>query len=113
MSDRRQALFTEPEQPPIPCRRCSTSASYRREVVALFERDHTALHSRRSVFDHLVQIGACCHYCDHPAYVGLLIYHLRQDGVVERVTRGRYRYRVSDAATADFVYGKRRRKVAA
>ncbi|MGA2393227.1 MAG: hypothetical protein ABSH03_07760 [Candidatus Lustribacter sp.] len=82
-------------------------------MVALFEADHAALHSRKSVFDHLVRIGACCHRCEHPAYVGLLIYRLRQDGVVERVARGPYRYRVSDATTTDFVYGKRRRKVAA
>ncbi len=113
MLDQRLVLFPEPETTAGACRRCANRASYRSAVVALFEADHAALHSARSTFDYLVAIGACCHLCEHPSYVALLIYHLRQDGVVERVARGRYRYRVSDATTTDFVYSKRRRKVAA
>ncbi len=113
MQDRRLVLFPEPETPVLNCGRCVKRASYRHEVVALFEADPVALHSARSVFDHLVEIGACCHRCEHPSCVAMLIYRLRQDGVVERVSRGRYRYRVSDAITGDFIYGRRRRKIAA
>ena len=51
-----------------------------------------------------------CRVCAPSSILSLRLYHLRQKGVAEKVGRGRFRFRKSDASSPDFVYGKRPRK---
>jgi hypothetical protein len=92
------------------CRRCTTGKTYRPDVVALFTNQPERIFTRSSVFQALVASGAACTQCCSPAHIGSLLYHLRQDGVVERVGKGTFQYRKSDATSPDFAYAKRKPK---
>lgn len=93
-----------------PCLKCDRELSYRRAVVELFTQYPNRLFTRGTIFEALVEQAACCGRCTTLAHLGSLLYHLRQDGVVERVGRGTFRYRTSDANSPDFVYARRPRK---
>jgi hypothetical protein len=92
------------------CRRCATGASYRGDVIALFVSDPQRLYNRTGIVKTLHADGTACALCCSPSKIGSMLYHLREDGIVEKVGKGLFRYRASDDATKDFVYGKRRRK---
>jgi hypothetical protein len=51
-----------------------------------------------------------CRVCTPSNILSLQLYHLRQDGIAEKTSGRRFRYRQSDATSQDFVYGKRARK---
>ncbi len=89
------------------CRRCTTGCSYRSDVVTLFKTNEERLQDRKSIFATLVAEGMACGNCCSPTHIGSLLYHLRQDGVVERVRTGKFRYRKSDDAAKDFVHAGR------
>ena len=92
------------------CRRCATGASYRSNVIALFTAEPERLYNRTAIFNALRASGAACAQCCSPARIGSMLYHLRQDGIVERVGTGQFRHRKSDNATKDFIYAGRTRK---
>lgn len=92
------------------CLRCDVGTSYRGAVANLFKMNSEKVFTRASIFHELLKTGAACNKCCNPARIGSLLYHLRQDGVVERCAKGQFRYRKSDTDSPDFVYGRRARK---
>jgi hypothetical protein len=92
------------------CRRCTTGKTYRPDVVALFRNQPERIFTRTIVFQELLALGSACTQCCSPTHIGSLVYHLRQDGVVERVGKGTFRFRKSDTTTPDFIYARRPRK---
>lgn len=90
---------------------CRPSASLRAILASIFTSNHGRIFGYGDLFILGEKAGQFCRACVAPNVIALQVYHLRQDGVVESVGRGRFRYRVSDDATADFVYAGRPRKV--
>jgi hypothetical protein len=90
------------------CRRCPTGKSYRPDVVALFTSQPERIFTRTSVFQELVASRAAC---SSPTHIGSLLYHLRQEDIVERTRKGTFKYCNSDAGSPDFVYAGRLPKV--
>ena len=89
------------------CRRCATGKSYRPAVAALFTKQPERIFTRTIIFQELLASAAACAQCCSPTHIGSLLYHLRQDGAVERVGKGTFRSRKSDTTTTDFIYAKR------
>jgi hypothetical protein len=81
------------------CRRCTTGESYRPHVVALFTSEPERTFTRASIFESLASKHTVCQECCSRPRIGSLLYHLRQHGIVERVGKGRFRYRRPDDAT--------------
>lgn len=89
------------------CRRCSSDTSYRAVVAELFGQNPETVFSRASIRERLKAGGDGCDICADNGKISLLLYHLRQDGIVEMIGRGRFRYRKSDDATTNFIYAGR------
>lgn len=95
-----------------PCQRCQGSAmrSRRAFVKNLFESEPDTIFTLRGILRRAESAGEFCKQCTPENRLSLQIYHLRQDGVAEKVGVSQFRYRRSDADTPDFVYARRRRK---
>ena len=78
-------------------------------MIALFTEEPERLYNRKSIFDSLVKAGAACAQCCSPTRIGSMLYHLRQDGIVEKLGTGVFQYRKTDDPSRDFVYAKRSR----
>jgi hypothetical protein len=72
-------------------------------VIALFTAEPERLYNRTAVFNALLSSGAACMQCCSPTRIGSMLYHLRQDGAVEKVGIGRFRHRKSEDAAKAFV----------
>lgn len=95
-----------------PCRRCAGRAvrSRRAFVKALFESERDRVFTLREISRLAEAAGKFCPRCTPENTLSLQIYHLRQDGITEKVGVSRFRYRKSDATTPDFIYARRARK---
>ena len=78
------------------CRRCATGTSYRSDVADMFQTNKEQVFTRASILERLFAQRHACENCADNSKIGLLVYHLRQDGVVEAIARGKFRYRNSD-----------------
>jgi hypothetical protein len=83
------------------CKRCDNRQSYRKAVAMFFREDPGRVAKRIDVFNYLASRRLACPFCATPSDLNKLLYHLRQGGIIERIGKGLYRYRVSGTTTSD------------
>ena|SRR5579863_10431744 len=89
---------------------CSLRASRRTSLRRLFEAEKSRALSIGELLEEAQARRMFCWICAPPEYLRLQLYHMRQDGLLEKVGRGQFRYRECDRKTGDFVYARRQRK---
>jgi hypothetical protein len=97
----------------ISCNRCAglPVATVRRAIASLLEGEPQRSFTIRELFSLAAVAGDLCHRCHLMQLLSLQMYGLRQDGIAERVSCGRYRFRKGDDSTRDFIYARRERKL--
>jgi hypothetical protein len=73
------------------CRHCATGKSYRPDIVALLTKEPGRTFNRASIYNALVGSGAACGQCCTTERIGSMLYHLCQNGTIERLGKGAVR----------------------